>query len=152
MRRAWQYAYWALTLLFVLTAALNRGRVRGGFLTSHLADLVVPAWLYVVFRHPPSGRRAAARDGVRLEDRAPPDARPGWRRWVAATPGRTALTLLVGSTATELAQRAAPRGIFAGTFDPWDLVAFAVSLGTCYVIDRVTDAAPHGGKAGFSRP
>ena len=46
----WLVVYWALFVAFVGTAALNLLHVRGGFLTNHAADLVVPAWLYVAFR------------------------------------------------------------------------------------------------------
>jgi hypothetical protein len=36
-----------LFVAFLMTAALNMLRLRGGFVTNHMADLVVPAWLYV---------------------------------------------------------------------------------------------------------
>lgn len=45
-RRGWVVAYWVLFVAFLGTAALNMLHVRGGFLTNHTADLVVPAWLY----------------------------------------------------------------------------------------------------------
>jgi hypothetical protein len=46
----WRIVYWALLAAFLLAAALNMLHVRAGFLTNYLADLVVPAWLYVNVR------------------------------------------------------------------------------------------------------
>ena len=117
----WRLAWYALTAAFLLSAALNLLHVRGGFLTSHLADLAVPAWLYVHARgHSPP---------------APPRL---LHRLVGATPWRAAALLLAACAATELSQAVWPRGVFAGTFDPLDLVAFAAGLATCVAADLAT--------------
>ena len=49
-RPGWSIAYWVLTICFVVAVALNMLRVRGGFLTNYLADLVFPAWMYIASR------------------------------------------------------------------------------------------------------
>ena len=98
----WQIAHHLLFIAFLGTAALNMLRVRGGFLTNHAADLVVPACLYVACRGLHSPR--------------------GWETLVQRTIGRTpeiaALRLFTASTLTEVSQRYWPHGIFAGRFDP----------------------------------
>jgi len=106
---------------FLLSAALNLLHVRGGFLTSHLADLTVPSLLYVVSR------------GL-----APEGARPSipLMRWVGHTPERAAIFLFLASSVTELSQVFWPRGLFAGRYDPWDIVAYGVGLSICYGVDK----------------
>jgi hypothetical protein len=122
----WTFVYWVLMTAFILTAALNLLHVRAGFLTSYLADLTLPALLYVLSR------------GV------VPNKRPsfGPMRWLGRTPERAATLLFLASSATELSQILWPRGLFAGRFDPWDIVAYGVGLSICYVFDkRSLDAA-----------
>jgi hypothetical protein len=116
--RRWRLAWLALTTLFILAAALNLLHVRGGFLTSHLADLVVPAWLYVATRG-----LARHRDGTVLS------------RALGGSPWLTATAVLCASVVTELSQKVWPHGLFPGTFDPLDLAAFAVGTGACLVAD-----------------
>jgi hypothetical protein len=113
----WRSAYWILSALFVLTAALNLLRVRAGFFTNHAADLVVPAWMYVVIR-----RRAGHRNR--------------FASIVGRTPETAALALFVASAATELSQKWWPRGVFPGRYDPLDIAAYAVGLALCYFADR----------------
>jgi hypothetical protein len=118
---AWTFAYWLLMAAFVLATVLNLLHVRGGFLTSHLADLTVPALLYVL-----------SRDLV-------PGKRPSFfalMRWIGRTPERAAAFFFLASTATELSQIAWPRGVFAGRYDPWDVVAYGVGLLICYGFDK----------------
>ncbi|MFN0099637.1 MAG: hypothetical protein ACKVS7_13250 [Gemmatimonadaceae bacterium] len=119
-QRAWLAVFWALWVAFLVTAALNMLHVRGGFLTNHTADLVAPAWLYVVFRgfYSVHGRR------TRLQ------------RMFGRTPEITALSLFVASTLTEVSQLYWPRGIFAGRFDVWDILAYAVGLAACFLADK----------------
>jgi hypothetical protein len=111
-----------LFVAFLGTAALNMLRVRGGFLTNHAADLVVPAWLYVVSRglHSPRGRAALI------------------RRTIGRTPEIAALSLFTASTLTEVSQRYWPHGAFPGRFDPLDILAYGCGLAACYVADRVS--------------
>jgi hypothetical protein len=106
---------------------------RAGFATSHLADLVGPAWLYIAFR------------GL---------AEPGMRtlvgRFFGATPERAATVLFVGSCATEITQIYWPSGLFRGRFDPLDIAAFAIGLLPLYLADKklqtsARDAGSHSG-------
>ena len=130
LRRRWRIAYWVLLAIFVLTAALNLLHVRAGFLTSHAADLFLPPWLYVVVRFFPAQR--------------------GWlaavHRWLGRSPARAAGSLFVASALTELSQIAWPRGLFAGVFDPLDLLAFAIGLVVCFIVDERQQ------RAALSRP
>lgn len=122
-QRGWLMVYRALFVVFLGTAALNMLHVRGGFFTNHAADLVVPAWMYVVFRglYSVRGRRN------RLQ------------RTLGRTPEFAALSLFVASTLTEISQFYWPRGIFAGRFDAWDIFTYALGLGACYVADKHSD-------------
>lgn len=121
--KPWLIAYWVLFVGFLAAAALNMAGVSAGFATSHMADLVGPAWLYIAMRS--------------LQH-------PGGEHWlgrfVPMTPEVVAITLFVGSTITELSQRYWPRGIFPGTYDPADILAFAFGVGVCYAFDRATVA------------
>ena len=105
-RTFWRVAYWLLFGIFLLTAALNMGGIRAGFWTSHAADLVTPAWLYIAMR------RLAYQ----------PSRRNPLVQFLVATPERAATSLFVASALTELSQMAWPRGPFRGVFDPLDLV------------------------------
>lgn len=115
----WQAAYWGLFFAFLVAAALNMAHVRAGFATSYLADLVVPAWLYIVLRGGHEPRR-----------------RPRLYRMLGATPEFSAVVLFVGSTLTEFTQMSWPTGLFAGTYDPLDIAAYGVGVGVCYALDR----------------
>jgi len=118
---SWIIAYWFLMASFVLTASLNLLHVRGGFLTNYLADLTLPALLYVLSR-----------------DLAPNKLRYFRRlmRTIGRTPERAAMFFFAASCATELSQILWPRGLFAGRFDPLDLVAYGIGLGVCYGFDK----------------
>lgn len=118
-RRRWLVTYWLLFAAFVATAALNMLQVRGGILTNYAADVVVPAWLYIVTR----GLHEATPTGL-------------LSRLIGRSPELTAAVLFLGSTATELAQRYWPQGVAGGRYDPVDIVAFGLGVGLCYVADR----------------
>lgn len=95
-------------------------RVRGGFMTSYLADLLFPPWYYIVVR-------GLASRGSRV---------PFLLRWFGRSPERAAISILVVGTASEFSQRYWPSGAIAGTYDPWDIVAYTVGLGLCYGCER----------------
>jgi len=83
----WRIAYWCLLVASVLSAVLNLLHVRGGFLTNHLADVTLPALLYVLARELVPGRSLY----------------PRWlTRVLGRTPERAALFLFIASSATEL--------------------------------------------------
>ena len=117
----WRIAYWTLWVALLFIAALNMLHIRGGFLTNHLADLAVPALLYVSIRRYP-----------------PHQGRMYMRRIFGATPELAALFIFGGSTATEICQRIWPHGLFPGTYDPLDIAAYGISVGLCYACDKWT--------------
>jgi hypothetical protein len=117
----WNLAYRMLMAAFLLTAALNLLHVRAGFLTNYLADLTVPALLYVVSRGLAPGTGLYPGRLMRLLGR---------------TPERAALFFFLASSATELSQILWPGGFFAGRFDPLDIAAYGVGLAVCYVFDK----------------
>lgn len=120
----WRVVYWTLMASFLSSAALNMLHVRAGFLTSYLADLTVPAMLYVVSRGLVPGTRTHLL---------------GLLPWIGRTPERAAAIFFLASSATELSQIFWPRGLFSGRFDPWDIVAYGVGLLICYVFDKLLD-------------
>ncbi len=116
--RGWLHAERVLWGLVLLTGALNMLEIRGGFLTSHLADLVIPALLYIHLRglcgHP-------------LRRLVP--------RRVRQSSFALAGVIFLASAVTEVSQVFWPRGIFRGYFDPLDLVAFAAGIAACLVVE-----------------
>lgn len=119
VRRVWAVAYWFLTAAFVVTAFISIQGIRAGFLSNYAADLTCPAWLYI---------------GMRGLHGSKPPNRLG--RFFGATPERAAFVLFGGSTLTELSQIWWPEGFFAGTYDPYDIVAYAVGVGSCYAFEK----------------
>ena len=116
----WPIIYWTLQIGFIVAAVLNLLHVRAGFLTSHLADLTVPAWLYLVSRGFVPGKPTQF----------------ALTRWIGRTPERAASVLLLASVATEISQRYWPHGLFSGHFDPFDIAAFGLGIAFCYLCDR----------------
>jgi len=118
--RGWRVASYGLLIVWVGCAVLGMNKVRAGFLTNYGADVTQPAWLYIVTRG--------------LDD---PGRRSRVKRWFGATPERAAMVIFLAAALTEASQRVWPRGVFAGRFDPLDIVAYAVGVGACYAIDRL---------------
>jgi hypothetical protein len=118
LQRRWRAAWIALTALFLLAAGLNVLHVRAGLLTNYLADLVVPAWLYVAVR----GLAGHRRDGLMA-------------RTFGASPAVAAASIFGGSALSEVSQKLCPHGPFAGTFDLLDIVAYAAGTGVCLLAD-----------------
>ncbi len=116
-RIGWRYAYWILLAGWVIGAALTMSHVRGGFFSSYLSDMTFPPWFYIVLR-----------------ERVPKKRVIKWIRWFGRSPGRAASAIFFVGVASEVGQRS---GIPAGTYDPWDIVAYAVGLLICYVIDTL---------------
>ena len=115
----WRIAHWVLLAIWVLDAALVMMKVRGGFFTSYAADVTLPAYLYIVVRglHGPSRRQWTT-------------------KFFGSSPELAAAVIFGGSVATEVSQIYWPHGPFAGRFDPWDIGAYLLGTGACYVIDR----------------
>ena len=113
----WRFAQLVLLVIWLAAAVLTMLHRRAGLFTSYGADLLLPAWLYIIFR-----REAPLLPWVRV-------LRPN-------SPALTAVGLFAASTLTELSQRFWPRGLFAGRYDPVDILAYGLGLGLCYWADR----------------
>lgn len=50
--------------------------------------------------------------------------------------------LFGGSTLTELSQTWWPHGRFVGTYDPYDIVAYGIGVGACYVFEKISLGSP----------
>jgi len=97
----------------LVCAALEMARIHGGIVTSYGADLFGTAWIYTALR-------------LRARRTLP------WR-WLASS-SIVAVVTMVGGIASEFAQRA---NLLAGTYDPLDIVTFALALLACVVLERV---------------
>ncbi len=119
MPRFWSIVCLLLFAASIAIAILNMMRVRAGFITNYGADIAVPALLYIVVRglHKPAYRTQLT-------------------KYLGRRPEITAMVILGGSIATEICQRYWPSGLFAGRYDPYDIVAFGVGVGICYVFDK----------------
>jgi hypothetical protein len=127
--QAWRVAFYLLLVAMVGAGMLNVFHVRGSFLTNHLADLAIPAWLYIASRglHARNPRRTLI------------------RRTVGRSAEFAAVSLFAASAVTEVSQRFWPHGVFPGRFDPLDLVAYAAGLLVCYAAERRFPLAPGSG-------
>ena len=117
--RYWILAQRILFTIWVICGILVMQQVPAGFLTNYGADLTQPAWLYIVSRgltHPGKRNVYSRIFGTSLE--------------------LPAILIFVAGALTEFSQRYWPNGLFRGTFDPIDIVAFAVSITTVYAIDK----------------
>jgi hypothetical protein len=118
----WRIAWWSLFFVWILDAILVMSHMRAGVLTNYGADLTLPAWLYILTRS--------------LDN---PYRQTFLRRILGRTPELAAGAVFLASTLTEISQYFWPRGIFPGTFDLLDIMAYGVGIGICYVIDRRTN-------------
>ena len=90
-------------------------------LTSYGADLTMPAWLYILARSLDNPQRQTI-----------------LRRFLGRTPELAAGAFFLASTMTEVSQYFWPNGMFPGTFDLLDIVAYGTGIGICYLIDKRT--------------
>jgi hypothetical protein len=116
MNTGWRYAYWILLACWIVGAALTMSRVRAGLLSSYLSDITFPPWFYILLR-----------------ERVPGKGVTTWIRWIGSTPGRAASAIFLVGLVSEMGQL---YGFPTGTYDPWDIAAYAVGLLVCYGIDR----------------
>lgn len=117
--KTWQIISWSLFVVWVICAILNMTRFDAGLLTSYGADITIPAWLYISARS--------------LDN---PEQLTLIHRLFGRSPERAALVFFVASSLTEISQYFYPKGIFQGTFDYFDLLAYAAGIGICYVFDK----------------
>ena len=125
----WAIAYWTLLAGSVIGVVLNMNRVRGGFLTNYLADVAFPPWYYIYIR------------GLwPKKERLPRLILFG--DWFGRSPERASISIFAVGTAMELSTIYWPHGLFAGTYDPWDIIAYSLGLLICYYFDKRTQATP----------
>ena len=107
----------------MLDAVLVMSHVHAGILTDYGADLAMPAWLYILTRS--------------LDN---PGRHTVLHRFLGRKPEIAAGIIFLASTMTEISQYFWPKGLFPGTFDLLDILAYATGIGTCYVADRWTSS------------
>jgi hypothetical protein len=114
----WQTAEWILFGIWIADAIAVMLHIRGGFLTSHAADLALPPWLYIALR-----RQYRGLAGLPVI------------RHIFASALLTGISVFVASCATEVSQYFWPHGVFPGTFDWFDLLCYAIGLGAVVAAD-----------------
>jgi hypothetical protein len=97
-------------------------RIKGGFLTNYLSDLTFPAWFYIYIR------------GLSTVDRRLPRILL-FKDWFGLTPERAISSILIVGIITEVKTFYWPTGVITGTFDYFDIVAYALGLLICYYFD-----------------
>lgn len=124
MVTTWLVAEWIFFVVWLIAAVVTMyprfGKalhLYGGFFNSYAADLTFPAWFYIQLRRRP------------------------WRMprlvlWFGASPEFAAGSIFVVGLVSEVSQFYWPKGIFRGTFDPFDIAAYGVSLLVCCVAER----------------
>lgn len=118
-KTSWKIAYYVLLIGWIVGAAMNMMRMHGGFVTNYLADLTFPPWFYITLRGKVTDRQKVIRAA----------------RWFGETPLRAAVSIFLVGAITEISSYHFPRGPFGGTFDPWDIVAYALGLTICYICE-----------------
>ncbi len=117
--RHWQILWWFLFVVWVTCAILNMKHIPAGLLTSYGADITIPAWLYIATRSLDKPSRTTL-----------------LRKLFGQTPEVAALVIFVGSALTEVSQYYSPKGLFPGTFDYFDLLAYTTGIAVCYFLDK----------------
>src|SRR5262245_45885111 len=109
--RTGRLVYRAAMLSALVIAALQMFRVRAGMLTDYGADVLGTAWLYAM-------------------------TRLGWTVFQRRRPTTALIAAAIVfalCVISELGQRA---GVVPGRYDPYDIVAFAIGISACLVLER----------------
>jgi len=117
----WKIVSWLLLSVWLGCGLLDMWHVRGGLLTSYGADITLPAWLYIIARSIDNPARKTI-----------------LHRFLGRSPELAAAALFTASTLTEISQWFWPKGPFSGTFDPLDILAYAMGITICYIFDKVS--------------
>jgi hypothetical protein len=126
---SWKIAFCSLLVCWVLGAGLDMIRFHGGFLTNYLADLTFPPFYYIFIR----GK-------IYKKETIPDLLFVG--NWFGISPERASISIFIVGVLMELKTLYWPHGPFAGTFDPMDILAYAVGLIACYIFDKWTTHFP----------
>ncbi len=117
--RSWRITFWALLIGWVVSAILSMWRVRGGFITSYGSDLLFPPFFYIFIR---------GLSPWKLREKS-------LLRWFGRTPCFAAGSIFLVGLSSEAIQGLWPQKFITGTYDPWDIVAYATGLFVCYQIE-----------------
>jgi hypothetical protein len=74
----WTAVYWLFMGAFLLTAVLNLLHIKGGFLTNYLADLTLPALLYLLARELAPGKHLVFRSSTTSSTSRPTVSELAW--------------------------------------------------------------------------
>lgn len=96
--------------------------VHGGFFSNYLADIAFPPWYYIVIR-------GLSTTGKKT---------PVLLRWFGVSAGRAAISILLAGIAYEFGQL---YRIIPGTFDLWDVAAYAVGPVICLAFEKRSRAS-----------
>lgn len=121
----WAIVYWLLLMAWITGAWLSMARVNGGFLTNYLADLTFPAWYYIYLRGLSSSNNRLPQLLI-------------FKDWFGVSPERASLSIFTVGIISEVMTLIWPTGIITGTFDYWDIFAYASGLLICYFFDKRT--------------
>jgi len=125
IRKYWIISYWTLFIFWLIGAILDMNHFHGGLLTNYLADLTFPAWFYIFIRGLTKNTKSLPRL-LLVGD------------WFGRTPERASISIFIVGAFSELKTFFWPHGILSGTFDPFDILAYAVGLAACYLFDKLT--------------
>lgn len=98
-------------------------RYNGGFLTNYLSDVAFPPWFYIYIR------------GLRTDGKELPNL-VLFKNWFGLTPERAALSIFIVGALSEFKTMIWPTGPITGTYDPYDILAYAIGILICYLVDK----------------
>ena len=118
----WRIAYYFLLLCWIVGALLFMYRIKAGWLNCYLSDLAFPPWFYIHLRglHRSDRRRASI---------------PILGDFFGVNPWRAGISIFVVGVVSELLVLVLPGKLITGTFDPLDILAYALGLIGCMAFD-----------------
>lgn len=117
----WRIAYYFLLVCWILGALLFMYRIRAGWLNCYLSDVAFPPWFYIHLR------------GLHRSDRRKAFL-PIVKDFFGVIPWRAGISIFLVGLVSELLV-VWPRPLITGTFDPLDILAYAVGLIVCMAFD-----------------
>jgi len=121
-RKFWTIAYWILLVCWITGALLFMARVRAGFMTNYLSDLTFPAWFYIYIRGLSNTYNRRPKLLI-------------FKEWFGLSPQRALISIFAVGAISEVKTFYWPTGIISGTFDYFDIIAYAIGLLICFYFD-----------------
>jgi hypothetical protein len=106
-------------IVFVVVALLQMWKVRGGFITNYGADSIAPLMLYY-------SARTNKTLLTKLVKRTPSETQTFFTLWFLCVLWEIAQKFDFSGTVLAITR---------GTFDPWDILTYTLSLLICYYLD-----------------